>query len=135
MTLSRRARTSWIVAAVLSVAVVTAAVVATQSFTRDREHSAGGAIGDWGEVADGRPSVTFAADGTFAGNDSCNGFSGRWREADDGVESYDTVMSLMACIDGRDQWLTSARTFRISGDRLSGYDESGAEIGSLSRRS
>lgn len=43
-------------------------------------------------------------------------------------------MSLMMCDDGRDQWLTTARSFRVEGDRLYGFDEMGTEIGSLSRR-
>src|SRR5687768_2183256 len=113
MTTSRRARISLIGSAVIVAVVAGAVIVTTQTFGSDKQHATGAAIGDWGQVVDGQPSVSFADDGTFGGNDSCNGFSGRWHETDAGVETSDTVMSLMACIDGRDQWLTSARTFRV----------------------
>lgn len=91
-------------------------------------------VGAWGEPdAPDRPSLVIDADGSFTGSDSCNRLGGSWREENGTVLLEDTFMTTMACLDERDQWLSSARTLVVEGDELKGFDEAGTPIGTLSR--
>ncbi|WP_024356850.1 META domain-containing protein [Leucobacter chironomi] len=93
-------------------------------------------IGAWGAPETrGEPSIVFEPDGSYTGNDGCNGIGGRWRNdtgADDTVDLGTMHSTRMFC-EGVDTWLSLARSAELSGDTLTLLDEDGGEIGTLQR--
>ena len=87
----------------------------------------------WGTPdTEGKPVITFAADGGLGGNDGCNVFGGSWSETKDGVKIEDVVSTMMFC-EGVDTWLSTATTAVATGDKITFSDEAGKEIGSLKK--
>lgn len=96
----------------------------------------GSAAGTWGEPdANEQPWLTFEDDGTFSGNDGCNGLGGNWTLGEDDKATIDLGQmrsTLMYC-EGVDTWLSLAATARLGNDVLTLIDADGNEIGELAR--
>lgn len=91
------------------------------------------AVGTWGEDAEGEPQLVLAEDGTASGTDGCNRLTGTWSEGEDRDVTFGQfAVTQMAC-EGVDDWLSSATMGEVEGDELVLYDESGEEIGTLTR--
>jgi len=96
--------------------------------------SSGDPVGTWGTVADRSAYLVIEPDGKMLGNDSCNGFSGAWEQAEPSapIVFHDTVMSLMMC-EGTNAWLTSGRSAIVDGDVIYVLDDEGEVLGTLPR--
>ncbi|WP_336651471.1 MULTISPECIES: META domain-containing protein [unclassified Leucobacter] len=93
-------------------------------------------IGAWGAPGtSGEPSIVFAPDGSYTGNDGCNGVGGRWRDntGTDHTVDLGTMHSTRMFCEGVDTWLSLARSAELSGNTLTLLDEGGVEIGTLQR--
>lgn len=87
----------------------------------------------WGTPdTEGKPVITFTADGGLGGNDGCNVFGGNWSETQNGVEISDVFSTMMFC-EGVDTWLTEANAAVVDGDTITFSDEDGKELGSLDK--
>lgn len=91
-------------------------------------------VGQWGSSEPDEAGIVFAADGSYSGNDSCNGHSGRWNEEDGVIVLNERIMTAMMCIDNRDQWIALTRAFVVENGVLHGFDEHGNPTGSLMSR-
>jgi len=90
-------------------------------------------VGTWGEPdVEGQPSLVLGEDGSLGGNDGCNTLFGDYTVEGDTV-TFGVIGSTMMFCEGVDTWLTSASTAKLDGDTLVISDESGAEIGTLTR--
>lgn len=90
------------------------------------------AEGTWGSSAEGQPQLVLAADGTLSGTDGCNRLAGSWEQSGADVTFGQVASTLMAC-EGVDTWLSTLDSATIDGSTLHVKDQSGAEIGTLSR--
>ncbi|MFB9307843.1 heat shock protein HslJ [Agromyces hippuratus] len=90
-------------------------------------------VGTWGDVsATGEPSLAFGNGGSLSGTDGCNRLVGSWTAEGDTVTFVEVASTRMLC-EGVDPWLSALATATVSGDTLTVFDESGAEIGTLPR--
>ena len=93
-------------------------------------------IGTWGDPeAQATPSLEFSGtegSGDYSGTDGCNSVGGSFTVEDGSIDLGLMRSTLMFC-EGVDTWLVQARTAELSGDTLTLFDESGAEIGALER--
>ncbi len=91
-------------------------------------------LGVWGEPdSQGKPSLEFAEDGSFAGTDGCNRLFGTWTVDGERVDLGAMGSTMMYC-EGVDDWLNRAVAVTVRGDALVVSDEGGAEIGTLDRQ-
>lgn len=86
--------------------------------------------GTWGQ--EDNVHLTLATDGTLSGSDGCNRLSGGWEETAGEIDFGEVATTLMACEDV-DTWLGGLASGEVSGDTMSVYDQSGNEIGTLTR--
>ncbi|GAA1328257.1 META domain-containing protein [Leucobacter albus] len=87
----------------------------------------------WGKIdTEGEPAMTFTADGGAHGSDGCNIVNGKWTEKDGKVMLSQLASTMMFC-EGVDTWLSQAATAVAKGDTITFNDESGKEIGSLTK--
>ncbi|MEV8214972.1 META domain-containing protein [Leifsonia sp. NPDC077715] len=89
--------------------------------------------GDWGQVAQGQPSLTIEANGSFSGTDGCNPLKGTGTISGDTFTFGPFASTLKAC-EGVTPWLNLADTAKVDGDTLTVYRSGGTEIGKLERR-
>lgn len=91
------------------------------------------AVGSWGNAEERtEPSLVLSEDGRLTGSDGCNRLVGDYTA--EGAEiTFGMIASTMMFCEGVDTWLTGASSATLSGDTMTISDESGAEIGTLSR--
>lgn len=93
-------------------------------------------VGTWRVQGEpGEPFVRFAPEGEVVGNDGCNGFSQQgWRlESDVVAVSVDRLTSMMACGDGRGDWIDDVVAYRSDGTSLVAVDAEGDRVATLTR--
>lgn len=89
--------------------------------------------GTWGDADDPQqPSLVLAEDGGVSGTDGCNTLVGQWSGDGERIDFGPMVSTQMYC-EGIDDWLTKAAAATVSGDTMTVLDESGTEIGTLTR--
>ena len=89
-------------------------------------------VGAWGRDAAGQPRLEFTEDGRFAGTDGCNRLFGSWEQ--DGAEvSFGMAGSTMMACEDVDTWLLGLHSGRVDGDVMRISDDTGIEIGTLTR--
>lgn len=87
----------------------------------------------WGEInSQGKPFMTFTADGGAFGNDGCNVVNGTWKE-DKGTVTFGPLASTMMFCEGVDTWLSNATGATVKGNTITFVGEDGKEIGSLEK--
>ncbi|WZH35594.1 MAG: META domain-containing protein [Microbacterium enclense] len=91
------------------------------------------ASGRWGSEQRDEPYVDLRVGGQLVGYDGCNSFSGTWEDEGDVAVFSEVSTTLVGCLGGPPQWLGSARTAKVDGDRLVFFDDVGVELGALSR--
>ncbi len=97
--------------------------------------------GTWGDTSmTSEPSLVLSADGKLTGTDGCNRLTGSWNadehtgdHADGSPIAFADVASTRMMCQDVDTWLSNLATGTISGDTLTVFDKSGAEIGTLPR--
>jgi len=89
--------------------------------------------GTWAEK-DSEPLVDLelVEDGTVSGSDGCNQMTGTWKISGSEVEFGPFAATMMACEDV-DTWLSGAASATVDGDQMSVLDDSGKEIGTLTK--
>lgn len=90
--------------------------------------------GTWGTSGEGHPQLVLDADGSLSGTDGCNRLTGSWSSREGGVEFEQVAMTTMACLDV-DTWLSGLASATIDVDTMHVLDESGTEIGTLTKTS
>lgn len=96
------------------------------------EADADSIVGTWQSSEENEPYLTFDDDGTFDGNDGCNGLSGRYEQEGDTVTVTFAASTLKGC-PGVDAWLSKLSTVTVGDTSLEVYDASGELLGSLAR--
>ncbi|MGW9113312.1 META domain-containing protein [Microbacterium sp. NPDC055683] len=94
--------------------------------------SAAALVGTWQSSEQAKPYLTFEEDGSFRGNDGCNGLSGTYDVDGDTVTLTAVASTLKGCI-GVDTWLSKAVTVKVGTASLEVFDRSGDAIGSLAK--
>lgn len=89
------------------------------------------AYGTWQSPVEGA-FLEIRDDGTFGGDDGCNGIGGEYTVGDGALELQHGFSTQMFC-EGVDDWLKRAATVEVAGDTLIAYDDAGAELGQLTR--
>ncbi|QIM16143.1 META domain-containing protein [Leucobacter insecticola] len=90
--------------------------------------------GVWGDpAAEGKPSLEFFADGSYAGTDGCNRVGGDYVKDEDGIADLGMMRTTMMFCEGVDTWLGLAQKAEISSGELLLRDSKGAEVGTLTR--
>ncbi|WP_229730970.1 META domain-containing protein [Microbacterium faecale] len=81
----------------------------------------------------GDPFISFSDDGTFEGNDGCNGFGGTYEVEDDRIVLDRVgVATLKGCMNV-DDWLRGADSLQIADETMTVFNSSGDEIGTLAK--
>lgn len=99
--------------------------------------SGGGEVdpaGTWGAGGEGQPQLELDADGSFSGTDGCNQIGGSWEAAGAEVRFGETRSTLMFC-EGVDDWLGGLATATVDADLMTVFDDTGTQIGTLTRGS
>lgn len=89
------------------------------------------AYGTWQSPVEGA-FLEIHDDGTFGGNDGCNGFGGDYTVGDGVLELEPGFTTQMFC-EGVDDWLKNTVAVGIAGDALVAYGAQGEELGQLAR--
>ena len=93
--------------------------------------SSSSVVGTWGDPdAAGTPSLTFDADGRYAGTDGCNRVGGSWSAKGETIDLGDMFSTMMYC-EGVDTWLTGAASARLADGSLDILDAEGNVLGTL----
>jgi hypothetical protein len=90
-------------------------------------------VGDWGQVAAGKPSLTISSDGSFSGSDGCNPVEGKGSISGDRFTFGPFASITQACI-GVTPWLNLAHDAKVEDGRLVVYRTGGQRLGELDRR-
>ncbi|WOF22411.1 META domain-containing protein [Microbacterium betulae] len=96
------------------------------------EDDASSVVGTWQSSEANEPYLSFDDDGTFDGNDGCNGLSGQYEQDGDTVTVTFSASTLRGC-EGVDTWLSELSTIEVGDASLEIYDSSGELLGSLAR--
>lgn len=117
-----------------SLRILTVATLAATALALGGCSSAPGTVvGTWGDPdANAKPWMTFEEDGSYSGNDGCNGLGGNWTEEGGTVDLGQMRSTLMFC-EGVDTWLSLAAEAKLDGDTLTFTGQDGSEIGELTR--
>mgnify|MGYP003467744823 FL=1 len=119
--------------AFLRTALVAAAAAAALTLSACAGSAAPSIEGVWGDPdAEGKPSLEFQADGTYAGTHGCNRVGGDYTQKDDAVDLGMMRSTMMYC-EGVDTWLVTATEATLTADELVFRDAEGTEIGTLPR--
>lgn len=95
--------------------------------------SAVSVVGTWGEPdVQGKPSLIFEEGGQLHGSDGCNNLMGGYDISGAEVQFINIASTMMFC-EGVDDWLSQAATAQVTDTSLTVFDESGAQIGTLTR--
>lgn len=85
----------------------------------------------WGfPDTDGKPSISFAADGSVTGSDGCNTLTGSWTEEEANTAELMLASTLRYC-EGVDTWLSGAASATVKNGKLVVSDSDGKELGTL----
>jgi len=95
----------------------------------------GGVIGTWtAEAPEGTEVFLTFTDGKVTGKDGCNNLMGSWSAgADDAVVLSGLASTMMYC-EGVDTWLSKAVGLTLNGDSAVVVDDTGAQIGTLTKQ-
>ncbi len=91
-------------------------------------------LGRWTSTEFDGAFVSIADDGTFTGDDGCNGLGGSWKMADDGtsLELSEVFQTLMGCEEGT-SWAAGPTTFSEQSGKLVVTGEGGTVLDTLTR--
>lgn len=92
--------------------------------------------GTWGDPGTAQsPSLEFegGTSGDYHGTDGCNQIGGAYVQDESGVVDLGAMRTTHMLCEGVDDWLNHARTATITDETMTFFDESGTEVGTLTR--
>ncbi|BAU94501.1 hypothetical protein N24_0239 [Corynebacterium suranareeae] len=88
--------------------------------------------GSWNAAEPAGAHIELSNDGSVAGSDGCNQFSGSWHKDGSTITFSSIVQTEMYC-DGVNDWLTQLHAATVTDSTMTVFNEAGENIGELKR--